>query len=103
MKVRKHKKCTKLAALVLAAMAITSTAWAGVEEATEYTMDTVVVTAQRYEKKDLDIAAATDVYTNEQLRNTGARNLQQALSKVSGLLYEAKGPGGASLGTMTSK
>ncbi|WP_312337665.1 TonB-dependent receptor plug domain-containing protein [Anaerospora hongkongensis] len=103
MKVRKHKKCTKLAALVLAAMAMTSTAWAGVEEATEYTMDTIVVTAQRYEKKDLDIAAATDVYTNEQLRNTGARNLQQALSKVSGLLYEAKGPGGASLGTMTSK
>lgn len=48
MKVRKHKKCTKLAALVLAAMAMTSTAWAGVEEATEYTMDTVAVTAQRY-------------------------------------------------------
>lgn len=103
MKVGKHKRCTRLAALVLAAMAMTSTAWAGVEEVTEYTMDTIVVTAQRYEKKDIDIAAATDVYTNAQLQNTGARNLQEALSKMFGLLYEAKGPGGASMGSMTSK
>lgn len=103
MKVGKHKRCTRLAALVLAAMAMTSTAWAGAAEVTEYTMDTIVVTAQRYEKKDIDIAAATDVYTYAQLQNTGARNLQQALSKVTGLLYEAKGPGGASLGAMTSK
>ncbi len=74
------------------------------DDATQsFTLDQMVVTATRYEKPDLEVAAATEVLTKEDLEKSGARNVQQALSKINGIVYQAKGPGGASLGTMTSK
>lgn len=104
MRVSKHNRNIGLAALLFSTLALASPAHAEDIEATEeYVWDTILVTAQRYEKKDLDIGAATDVYTSEQLQNTGARNLQQALAMATGVIYQAKGPGGASLGSMTSK
>ncbi len=104
MRVSKNKKNIGLAALFFSTIAMVSPGYAADIEATEeYVWDAILVTAQRYEKKDLDIGAATDVYTSEQLKNTGARNLQQALAMATGVIYQAKGPGGASLGSMTSK
>ena len=89
-------------------MVMTSVMLAGVcsayaaEQMPQYELDQFLVTAQRYQKKDVDIAASTIVLTEKELQKTGATNLQQALSKVTGLIYQAKGPGGAALGTMTS-
>ena len=80
-----------------------ATAFAAPLEEADFSFDQIVVTATRYEKSDLKVAAATDVYTKEELKNTGAVNVQQALSKAAGLIYQSKGPGGASLGSMTSK
>ncbi|MDF2875423.1 MAG: btuB 3 [Sporomusa sp.] len=104
MKLSKRQRRIGLVTLFLSTMAVASTVCASSAEITEeHTLDTIVVTAQRYEKNDLDIGAATDVYTSEQLKHTGARNLQQALSMATGMVYQSKGPGGASLGSMTSK
>ena len=96
----------KLLTAAIMTMLISSTALASPKEEIlkeDFVLDQVIVTAQRYEKNDLDIGASVDVYTKEDLKNTGARNVQQALSKATGLVYQAKGPGGASLGSMTSK
>ena len=51
----------------------------------EFSLDQIIVTAQRYEKKDIDIAAAADIYTEEDLKNTGAANLYEALKYNTGI------------------
>ncbi len=99
---RKKNQLKKIVAIGLSTLAVSSLGYAN-EVVDEYELDTVVVTAQRYEKKDIDVAASTDVYTAEDLHRTGARNVQQALSMATGLVYEAKGPGGVTNSTMTSK
>ena len=73
------------------------------EPSQAFTLDPMVVTATRYEKRDLDIAADTEVLDSKKIQDIGATNVQQVLQTVSGLVYQSKGPGGASLGSMTSK
>ena len=68
-----------------------------------FTLDPMIVTATRYEKHDLDVAADTEILTSQKIQDIGATNVQQVLQTVSGLVYQSKGPGGASLGSMTSK
>ena len=63
----------------------------------------MVVTAARYEKKDVDIAASTDVITREQLDSVGATNVYEALLFSTNLTVDGKAPGGAAFGSMTSK
>ncbi len=73
------------------------------QPAAEYELDQVLVTAQRYEKRDVDIPASTSVYTSEQLEATGASNVIEALKMAAGLVYSTYGPSGASQSTMTSQ
>lgn len=73
------------------------------EEADAFDLEPLIVTATRTEKKDLDIPADTQVLTQQKIEASGAENVQQLLQSVSGIVYQAKGPGGASLGSMTSK
>ena len=45
------------------------------DDATQsFTLDQMVVTATRYEKPDLEVAAATEVLTKEDLEKSGARS-----------------------------
>ena len=98
------KKMTK--AMLMTALILGSVSMGTAVEASElsnFTMEEYVVTASRYAKADLDIAADTDVITSERIEAIGATNVQQVLQTVPGLVYQSKGPGGASLGSMTSK
>lgn len=63
----------------------------------------MVVTATRYEKRDVDVPASTTVLTGQELKDTGANNLGVALSKVPGIAYKQFGPSGASMGTMINE
>lgn len=73
------------------------------EESDAFNLDPVVVTAQRYETKDLDTPAAISVYTQEELKATGATSVIEALKYSEGIVYHAQGPMGNAQGTMTSK
>ena len=42
----------------------------------------MVVTATRTEKRDVDVPASTTILTSEDLKATGAQNLQVALGRV---------------------
>ncbi|CVK18318.1 TonB-dependent receptor plug domain-containing protein [Sporomusa sphaeroides] len=95
---------------ILMTMLITGTVFAGSASALaaekdveSYTLDSIVVTAQRYATEELDTPAAVEVFTQEQLVATGGTNLQEALKFGTGLIYHAQGPRGTSQGTMTSK
>ena len=72
-------------------------------DAEVYELNPITVTASRYEKKDLDVPASTQVMTGEQIRRSGAKNLQQALMSLDNIVYHQKGPGGAALSSMTSE
>ncbi len=69
----------------------------------EFTLDTVVVTATRYEKPDLDVAVSTQIFDQQKLQATGASNLYEALQYGTGLNVLQYGTGGSSMGNMASK
>lgn len=73
------------------------------EDSEAFNLDPVVVTAQRYATKDLDTPAAVSVYTQEELKATGATSVIEALKYSEGIIYHAQGPMGNAQGTMTSK
>ena len=58
----------------------------------------MVVTATRTEKRDVDVPASTTILTSEDLKATGAQNLQVALGRVPGLVYKTFAPGGGAMG-----
>lgn len=69
----------------------------------EYTLDDVVVTAQRVETKDLDTPATTTVITAQQLKDTGATTTYEAIERVPGLNAFSYGQGGEAYGGMFSR
>lgn len=99
-------KVTK--SLLMTALITGSVLWGGTaafaeESVGEFALDQIVVTATRTEKRDVEVPASTTVLTNQDLKNTGAQNLQVALGRVSGLAYKTFGPGGAAMGTMANE
>ena len=73
------------------------------ENEQEFTLDPMVITATRTEKRDVDVPASTTILSNQDLKNTGAQNLQVALGRVPGLVYKTFAPGGGAMGTMANE
>lgn len=92
-----------MTALITGSVLVGGTSVFAAEAVKEFTLDQMLVTATRYEKADIDIAADTQVITKEKIDAIGAVNVQQILQTIPGIVYQSKGPGGASLGSMTSK
>ena len=101
--VRKRKLLVSLLALFLCLG--TSPVWAQEEDDTleTFTLDPILVTAQRRETKDLDTAASVMVLSQEQLQETGAANLFDALRLQNGVMSYSYGESGSSWGAMNSK
>ena len=70
---------------------------AGESNLETYTLDTVVVTANRYEKPDVATAASTEIVTEKRLKDSGATNAQEALNKVPGIISDASRAGGGAV------
>ena len=100
-------KCNVSKGLLMTALITGSVLWGGTsvfaEELQEYTLDPMLITAQRMETKDLETPAAVEVYTHEDLMATGGSNLQEALKFGTGLTFQSQGVKGTSQGTMNSK
>ena len=102
----RNKRATKAA--LMTAMAISCLAQAGVAgaeeaKAEEYTLDPIVVTAQRKETKDLDTPASVTVITAEDLKKTGALSVFDALEQTIGVTSYSYGNGGADIGGSVSR
>ena len=94
------KKSLNKSAL-MAALITGSVIWGGTAVHAEepeqiFTLDPMVVTATRTEKRDLDVPATTSVYTSKQLEDTGATTVEGALKYAAGIVYksETAGDGG---------
>lgn len=68
-----------------------------------FTLDPMVVTAQREEKRDVDTPASVAVLTQQQLVETGAANLFDALRLQNGITSYSYGAGGQAWGGMNGK
>ena len=68
-----------------------------------FTLDQIIVTATRDEKRDVDVPASTEVLTRDDIKKTGATNAAGAISKLQGLQYKSFGVAGASMGTMINE
>ncbi|MBR1886626.1 MAG: TonB-dependent receptor [Schwartzia sp.] len=71
-------------------------------EAPTYTMGEMVVTATRTEKREIDVPMATEVITEEDIKDSGATNMAEILQKVHGFTWNTMGPLGASNGVMAN-
>ncbi len=69
----------------------------------EFLLEDVVVTAQRVKTKDLDTPATTTVITAEQLKDSGAVSIYDALERVQGVNSYSYGTGGEDYGGMYSR
>ncbi|WP_110953461.1 TonB-dependent receptor plug domain-containing protein [Anaerosinus massiliensis] len=103
MRANRKKILANMMALTVSTMMASEIVYADEKKIEEEGFDEVIVTAQKYEKRDVDIAATTEILSEKDLRNTGASNVQQALQFATGITYQSMGPGGASLGNMTAK
>ena len=93
------KKNTALAGALLLVLA----GWSAADAAEIYTLDPVIVTAERTDTKELKTPAAVEIITDKQIRETGAANMQEALKFSTGIITSSQGPRGLSQGTMTAK
>lgn len=73
------------------------------ENLTEYTLDQMVVTAQRTETRDLDTPASVSVVTAKDIEKNGATTTMEALRRVAGVTDYSYGPGGDDLGSSYSR
>ena len=71
------KKNTALAGALLLVLA----GWSAADAAEIYTLDPVIVTAERTDTKELKTPAAVEIITDKQIRETGAANMQEALQQ----------------------
>lgn len=66
------------------------------------TLDTITVTAERFPVKEKESSRFVSIFTTEELEETGADNLVDALRRKGSFAYKAYGPLGISYGSMTS-
>lgn len=69
----------------------------------EYTLDTMVVTATRTEKRDVDVPASTEIITYEDIVDSGSVNAMEAVSKMLCVDYNTYLPGGSAQTSMTNE
>ena len=67
-----------------------------------FTLDPLVITATRTEKRDVDVPASTEILTHEDIVARGATNAMDAMNYVNGVEINRYFPGGAAMTTMTS-
>ncbi|MCR5030314.1 MAG: TonB-dependent receptor [Selenomonadaceae bacterium] len=72
-------------------------------ETPAYSLETMIVTAQRVDTKDLDTPAIVEVYDEKKIEETGAANAFDVLKNTLGVTIHSQGFNGTAMGTMTSK
>lgn len=70
--------------LLMTALLMSMVPSAMAAEPVEYTLDTLLVTATKYEEKDLNIPAMTNVFTQKDIERLGATNVMDLLANVPG-------------------
>ena len=68
------------------------------EALNEYVLDPMMVTAARYEQRDIDIPAATEIYDQEKIEKLGANNVMEVVKNIPGFTLTASPTGNTNIG-----
>lgn len=68
------------------------------EALNEYVLDPMMVTAARYEKRDVDIPAATEIYDQQKIEKLGANNIMEVVKNIPGFTLTASPTGNTYIG-----
>lgn len=68
------------------------------EALNEYVLDPMMVTAARYEKRDVDIPAATEIYDQQKIEKLGANNVMEVVKNIPGFTLTASPTGNTYIG-----
>lgn len=68
------------------------------EALNEYVLDPMMVTAARYEKRDVDITAATEIYDQQKIEKLGANNVMEIVKNIPGFTLTASPTGNTYIG-----
>ena len=101
------KKGTSKSALMVA-LATGNVIWGGTvvhaeEPSQAFTLDPMIVTAQRMETRDLDTPAAVTVISSEEIKKSGAVNVDTLLAQQIGFNGMSYGPNGQEYGGSASR
>lgn len=88
----------KRLALPLCGVLLASPTVGAAEDLSEYILDPIYVTASRYEKKDLDIPASTQVFTQEDIQAMNAKSVMEVLANIPGFSISESPSGNGSPG-----
>ena len=93
--------------MLMTALITGTVLWGGTgvfaEELDEYSLDQVIVTATRTEKRDVDVPASTQIITEQDIKDSGSQSVAEVLGKQAGIEYKSFGPLGSSMGTMINE
>lgn len=93
--------------MLMTALITGTVLWGGTgvfaEELDEYSLDQVIVTAQRTETKDLETPAAVSIITNKDIENSGAKTAYEIIERQVGFTNNAYGPSGREFGGSCSR
>ncbi len=93
--------------MLMTALITGTVLWGGAgvfaEELDEYSLDQVIVTAQRTETKDLETPAAVSIITNKDIENSGAKTAYEIIERQVGFTNNAYGPSGREFGGSCSR
>ena len=68
------------------------------EALNEYVLDPMMVAAARYEKRDVDIPAATEIYDQQKIEKLGANNVMEVVKNIPGFTLTASPTGNTYIG-----
>lgn len=68
------------------------------EALNEYVLDPMMVTAARYEKRDVDIPVATEIYDQQKIEKLGANNVMEVVKNIPGFTLTASPTGNTYIG-----
>lgn len=68
------------------------------EALNEYVLDPMMITAARYEKRDVDIPAATEIYDQQKIEKLGANNVMEVVKNIPGFTLTASPTGNTYIG-----
>ena len=101
------KKRTLTKGMLMAALICGCVQWGGTTvhaaELQEFTLDPMVVTAQRMETRDLDTPASVSVITAKDIEDSGAKTAYEIIERQVGFTNNAYGPGGIEFGASCSR
>ena len=96
------KKRTLTKGMLMTALVCGFVQWGGTavhaEELQEFTLDPMIVTAQRMETRDLDTPASVNVITEAEIKDAGYKNVFDAIEHQLGMTSTGYGDSGQALG-----